>query len=96
MSWGITTVGKPTEIGQKVRDALKSSRNQHSHVPVFDAIEALVDAAASGVQDETRVTTTGWSERHTILVESSGHISSDSAQATLTIRTIFEGGPAST
>lgn len=90
MSWGITAVGKPSEVGQKVKDALKPSRSQSNHAAIFDAIEATVDATVTGVADENRGE--NWSQRRVILVESNGHVSSDSAQATLSIRTIYESG----
>lgn len=93
MSWSIFAVGKPSEIGQKVKNALASSRSQSNHAAVFDGIEAAVDAAVSGVKDESVSET--WSQQRQIVVESSGHVSSDAAQVTLAIRTVYENGPGS-
>ncbi|MDB4876450.1 MAG: hypothetical protein JWM41_2896 [Gemmatimonadetes bacterium] len=86
MSWGITQIGKPTEIAGKVTRALASSRHQSNHVGVFDAIESGVAAAVAGISDRTDYDTT-FVER-LILVETGGHIDGSSASVTLSIKTI--------
>lgn len=91
MSWGITALGKPSEVGAKVATALLPSRSQSNHAAIFNAIEQVVSAAVAGMHDEDVSET--WSRRMTVLVESNGHVDSNSAQATLAIRTIYENGP---
>lgn len=87
MSWSFTKVGKPSEIAEKVRAALASSRSgQANHAPVFDAIEDAVAGAVKDLVDENDMGTHVASRL--VLVESVGHISSSEASATLSIKTL--------
>ena len=90
MSWSFAVVGKPSEVGSKVRNALKPSRSQSSHEELFNGIEHAVDAAVKGIDDET---TGPYSTKRTLLVESCGHIDPNGASVTFTIKTFHEYSP---
>lgn len=88
MSWSITAIGKPSEIAQKVKDALVSSRAQSGHGPVFDHIEGAVEQAFDGAQDAVDYGTS--LSTRTVLVESTGHIdASGGGQFKIEARTIY-------
>lgn len=92
MSWSITAIGKPSEIAQKVKDALVSNRAQSGHGPVFDHIEGAVEQAFVGAQDAVDYGTS--LSTRIVLVESSGHIdASGGGSFELNARTIYGTEP---